>query len=87
MAELFSRYTDNTVAECFDEAVIARNNWIMYGSSKQDSPPYQVTPFARLGLMVAPVTEPLTAEPCDYIELFSIRNKLQKTPRASTVPS
>ena len=87
VGELLARYTDNTAAECFDEAVIARNNWIMYGSSKQDAPPYQVTRAFRVGPDGGLVEASLEADdPCDYVELFSIRSKRELTPLVATAP-
>ena len=86
VGELFAKYTDNTAAECFDEAMIARNNWIMYGSSKQDSPLYQVTRAFRVGPDVGLVESLEADDPCDYVELFSIRSKRELTPLVATAP-
>ena len=33
----------NTVDDIFDEAVIEKNNWLMYGSSKPNKEPYKIT--------------------------------------------
>ena len=35
----------NTVEDIFDECVIEKNNWLMYGSSKPDKEPYKVTKY------------------------------------------
>ncbi|KAG2424988.1 hypothetical protein HXX76_014146 [Chlamydomonas incerta] len=66
--------TTNTAADCFDAAVIDKNNWTMYGSSKPDHPPYEVT-------QVYEWTASGELEPSDLeeprlcVSILSIRNK------------
>ena len=64
----------NAPDDCLDEAVIKRNNWLMYASSKPDHPHYEVTRVFKYvrGDMVE---EPLPDDKESYIELLSIRNK------------
>ena len=78
--------TLNSHENAFDEAVIQRNGWMLYGSSKQGSPAYDVTAVYRLS---APPNEddvvisqgaawqpPRTLEAVRAaVELLSIRNK------------
>lgn len=37
----------NRAEDCLDEAVIEKNNWTMYGSSKPNAPPYKVSSVHR----------------------------------------
>jgi P4 family phage/plasmid primase-like protien len=69
----------NRVEDVVDEAVIERNNWMMFGSRKPGCEPYRVTArysYDRAGrlLRVALPAE----EPC-YVELLSIRNKYDES--------
>ena len=68
----------NTPEDVFDEAVIYKNNWQMYGSKKPGSEPYRVTKHWR----VKPTGGPFDFEEVallenqgDYVETLSIRNK------------
>ena len=38
---------DEIVDDIFDEAVIEKNNWLMYGSSKPNKEPYKITNFLK----------------------------------------
>lgn len=73
--EVFDKYNfDNSYADVFDRAVIDRNNWQMYGSTKPGQPPYLVTKIIRVfkdryeEVMNVPDTKEL-------IYLLSVRNK------------
>jgi P4 family phage/plasmid primase-like protien len=68
----------NTPEDVFDEAVIYKNNWQMYGSKKPGSEPYRVTKHWR----VKPTEEDfefeevtLSESHSEYVETLSIRNK------------
>ena len=67
---------DNTYADIFDRAVIDRNNWQMYGSTKPGKPAYLVSRAIRV------FTD--RVEKVDYvppsvelIEMLSVRNKTE----------
>jgi hypothetical protein len=73
----------NQIEDVVDEAVIERNNWMMYGSKKPGGEPYAVTRrflyevgkesevSARLSLAGVGEERPRA----EYVELLSIRNK------------
>jgi P4 family phage/plasmid primase-like protien len=68
----------NRPEDVFDEAVIFKNNWQMYGSKKPGCEPYRVTKHWRVALE----NERFRFEECDllpkhsdYVETLSIRNK------------
>lgn len=73
----------NKVEDVVDEAVIERNNWMMYGSKKPGGEPYAVTRRYRYTyspeggdkstLHLVGAGEELPS--LDYVELLSIRNK------------
>jgi P4 family phage/plasmid primase-like protien len=64
----------NTVEDIFDECVIEKNNWLMYGSSKPDKEPYKVTKIYNYNNnCITEVKEQHNIE--EYAKLFSIRNK------------
>ena len=65
----------NRMEEVVDEAVIERNNWMMYGSRKPQAEAYSVTRRYRYDTRTG-VAERVALDPeADYVELFSIRNK------------
>ena len=65
---------DNTYADIFDRAVIDRNNWQMYGSTKPGQPPYLVKRVIRVfGDRVEQVEYNYTTE--KLVRLLSVRNK------------
>lgn len=89
MGEVFKRIgVENSAADCFDEAVISRNNWQMYGSSKPDHPSYEVTSVLDFetdgegGGTVLEVDERMP-ERGALVELLSIRNKHEVAPFVS----
>ena len=68
----------NRIDDVVDEAVIERNNWLMYGSKKPMGEAYVVTrhlSYDRATAKVAPRALDEAATPADYVALFSIRNK------------
>ena len=74
----------NRVEDVVDEAVIERNNWMMYGSKKPGGEPYAVTRryrYARGPITaggegtLSLVAAGQEASPAHYVELLSIRNK------------
>lgn len=62
----------NRIEDVVDEAVIERNNWMMYGSKKPQGEAYRVTRKYRFQTGVA--TE-MPVDEQDYVDLLSIRNK------------
>lgn len=69
------KYT-NTIEEVFDEQVIYKNNWQMYGSRKPNSEPYKVTHHWSYDSDSKEFEEvPLLTDDSDYVEVLSIRNK------------
>ena len=70
---------DNTYADIFDRAVIDRNNWQMYGSTKPGKPPYLLSRIIRVFKdKVEEVTDKDTT-PLHLIELLSVRNKTEES--------
>lgn len=67
---------ENTSDDCFDEAVIQRNNWQMYGSSKPDCTTYAATHVFRYSVTdhVEDVG-PFEGDDLELTQLLSIRNK------------
>ena len=68
----------NRVEDVVDEAVIERNNWMMYGSKKPGGEAYAVSRSYRFSCATGEVTLLAAgqAHPAShYVDLFSIRNK------------
>jgi P4 family phage/plasmid primase-like protien len=65
----------NRIEEVVDEAVIERNNWMMYGSRKPHAEAYDVTRRYRYDTRTGGVERVALDAGADYVELFSIRNK------------
>jgi len=63
----------NELKEVVDEAVIERNGWLMYGSTKENVEPYKLTYIYNRNLEL--VNERLSDS--EYVELFSIRKTLK----------
>ena len=73
--EIFDEYGfDNAYSDIFDRAVIDRNNWQMYGSTKPNQPPYLVSNIIRVytDRFEKVVNIPDTK---DLIHILSVRNK------------
>lgn len=72
----------NDANDVFDEAVITRNNWLMYGSSKTSgSPPYRVTRIVEIDVdtgELSGIKQVPTAS--ELVKILSLRNKTQETP-------
>ena len=65
---------DNSYADIFDRAVIDRNNWQMYGSTKPNQPPYLVKRIIRVfSDRVEEVENNYSSE--KLVRLLSVRNK------------
>ena len=65
---------DNNYSDIFDSAVIDRNNWQMYGSTKPDQPPYVVS---KMYMVYTDRVEEIHNIPSskELVHLLSIRNK------------
>ena len=64
----------NAPADCFDESVIKRNNWFLYGSSKSpERIPYTTTACFVLEPDGTLSEEPARESPMEYVSAFSIR--------------
>lgn len=64
----------NTQSDCFDESVIKRNNWFLYGSSKSpERIPYATTACFVLDPDGTLTEEPARESPMEYVSAFSIR--------------
>ena len=64
----------NTPSDCFDESVIKRNNWFLYGSSKSpDRIPYSTTACFVLEPDGTLTEESVRESPMEYVSAFSIR--------------
>lgn len=75
MKDIFSKIGfTNKVEDIYDECVIEKNNWLMYGSSKPDKEPYKVTKIYNYNNNCITEIED-NKNVVDYVKLFSIRNK------------
>jgi hypothetical protein len=81
----------NSVDDIFDECVINKNNWQMYGSRKPGSEPYRVTHIWRVvqndeqGELIEEL--PLANDDAEYVATLSIRNKLIESPLRTNDPA
>ena len=74
----------NEVEDVVDEAVLERNNWMMYGSSKPGAPAYALTAVYALDCAASafgrvPGAGPDAHDPA-LVDLLSIRNKYDESP-------
>ncbi len=70
----------NNIEDIVDEAVIERNNWQMYGSTKPNCDKYKVTNiFSYDPTQDTLVATSLQEDDCGYVEALSIRNKFKET--------
>jgi P4 family phage/plasmid primase-like protien len=73
--------TTNSIEDIIDEAVIYKNNWLMYGSRKPHNEPYVVTyhwtyHVDEIGTIVSSIASAVKPdEPWYYTSILSIRNK------------
>lgn len=68
--------TTNKIEDIFDEQVIYKNNWQMYGSKKPNSEPYRVTHHWSYKTETdALESNDLLEDDTEYVEILSIRNK------------
>jgi phage/plasmid-associated DNA primase len=76
----------NRIDDVVDEAVIERNNWMLYGSRKPAGEVYTVTRHYRWRAEDETIEEvpvdpsPDAADAAQFVELLSIRNKYEETP-------
>jgi P4 family phage/plasmid primase-like protien len=79
-AAIFDKFgLKNGYEDVIDEAVIQRNNWMMFGSRKPNCEKYDITRIVRVdadGILSDGERDPHTWK---YIESLSIRNKYDKT--------
>lgn len=71
----------NDIGDIVDEAVIEKNNWMMYGSKKPDCNPYIVTKRFKYNVQKSDLYSVSYDEYSlnDLVNLFSIRNKYDDT--------
>ena len=71
----------NSIEDIFDEQVIWKNNWQMYGSKKPNSESYCVTHHWRVssGSDIEFESVPLLTDHTEYVETLSIRNKYDES--------
>ena len=69
---------DNSVSDIFDECVIHKNNWQMYGSKKPNSTSYKIT--KNWVYKNGEKESKDLLEDHEYVEILSIRNKYVETP-------
>jgi len=67
---------DNSYADIFDRAVIDRNNWQMYGSTKPGKPAYRVSRIIRVFKDHVEAVEEIP-QSTELIRLLSVRNKTE----------
>ena len=66
----------NSIDDVFDEQVIYKNNWQMYGSKKPGNDPYKVTKDMVYNVEKKELTyNELKEDDTEYVEILSIRNK------------
>ena len=65
----------NDIADIFDKAVIEKNNWLMYGSTKPNSEIYKVSEVYKLKNDKLEEVKNTNLTLHKLIDLFSIRNK------------
>jgi P4 family phage/plasmid primase-like protien len=66
----------NTIDDIFDEQVIYKNNWQMYGSKKPGNEPYKVTKDITYNVETQELTyNELKEDDTEYVDVLSIRNK------------
>lgn len=71
----------NDYNDIIDRAVIEKNNWMCYGSTKPDLDPYRVTriyKFTKTQTEIIMSSLSIKEEHTEYVELFSIRNKFKE---------
>ncbi len=66
----------NSYADIFDKAVIDRNNWQMYGSSKPNKEAYLVTSIIRVWKDKYEESINIPYKDDEIVELLSVRNKM-----------
>ena len=65
----------NPPEDCYDEAVIHRNAWFLYGACKPDKPQYRVVKMWKI--CIADVIESLEGkDPADFDDLIGIVNEI-----------
>lgn len=81
----------NRYEDVVDEAIIERNNWLMYGAKKPNGAPYVVTRVLRYsaasGQLSDVTAEFNIADTAALVDRLAIRNKFEETPLNSTSAS
>jgi P4 family phage/plasmid primase-like protien len=70
----------NSVESVVDEAVIAKNNWQMYGSKKPQCEPYKVTCIYCYDKCTNEMKCEDSMDYTKFVDILSIRNKYDSTP-------
>lgn len=76
---LESLKTTNKIEDIFDEQVIWKNNWQMYGSKKPNSEAYKIThnwSITNEGEIIE--NKEILEDHSEYVEILSIRNKYEE---------
>lgn len=80
LSETFKRMgCSNPPDDILDEAIIERNNWLMYGSKKYSGEPYVVTRIYRDGMNKFECIDDEMERRDEFVELLSIRNKYDES--------
>jgi P4 family phage/plasmid primase-like protien len=75
----------NKITDIVDEAVIERNNWMMYGSRKPGGDPYKVTQVLQYDAgELTNITNSTDLSTQTLVQVLSIRNKFDETCIKST---
>jgi hypothetical protein len=65
----------NDIKDIVDESVIQKNNWLMYGSSKPDLPPYQLTYIIEYPPNNISIETFMQKSLIDIVKFFSLHTK------------
>lgn len=82
--DFFSSFATNKINDIYDEAVIQKNGWLMYGSKKADDPaPYSVTYIMHIDTNSKVIKTDTICDPqctqIEFVRLLSIRNKYDES--------
>lgn len=75
----------NSCENIIDDAIIERNNWLMYGSKKPNNEPYLLTKIYNItkdeneDIKLNKIIPSKETKPSEFVRVLSIRNKFEET--------